>query len=153
MLIYEILKELSVDVVYSIVFEPIIKEIESLRQDRQLAREIARIQEEYRIAQDPSFVLKKRVMTLEDALPRLKERGLYRERDELSNLINSIKDDNGRLDDDAENIMTTIIKALFSPNSFSSLTKYLTIIIDILREHFKRSVALIITTILIGIAL
>ena len=92
-------------------------------------------------------------MTLEDALPRLKERGLYRERDELSNLINSIKDDNGRLDDDAENIMTTIIKALFSPNSFSSLTKYLTIIIDILREHFKRSVALIITTILIGIAL
>ena len=153
MLIYEILKELSVDVVYSIVFEPIIKEIESLRQDRQLAREIARIQEEYRRAQDPSFVLKKRVMTLEDALPILKERGLYRERDELSNLINSIKDDNGRLDDDAENIMTTIIKALFSPNSFSSLTKYLTIIIDILREHFKRSVALIITTILIGIAL
>lgn len=111
MLIYEILKELSVDVVYSIVFEPIIKEIKSLRQDRQLAREIARIQEEYRRAQDPSFVLKKRVMTLEDALPRLKERGLYRERDELSNLINSIKDDNGRLDDDAENIMTTIIKA------------------------------------------
>lgn len=153
MLIYDLLKELIVNVTCLIVFEPVIKEVKSLRQDRQLAREIVRIQEEYRKAQDPSFALKKRVMTLEDALPRLKERGLYRERDELSNLINNIKDDNSRLDDDAEDIITTIIRALFSPNSFSRPTKYLTIIIDILQRHSKRSVVLIMTAILIGIAL
>lgn len=33
-------------------------------------------------------------------------------------MINNIKEDNSRLDDDAEDIITTIIRALFSPKCY-----------------------------------
>lgn len=39
-------------------------------------------------------------------------------------MINNIKEDNSRLDDDAEDIITTIIRALFSPKYYITLYNF-----------------------------